>query len=584
MGGVQTLVSGLTRPLAHVVHIGAGAGTELALWQTAGAQTITLIEGDPGIAERLETESGAGVKVIAAVVSGDTSKRAFRRMSFADLSSLRAPTGLKELFPGLKTLSQDMVIPVDPAQLIDRDALSETGANLLMIEAPGEALGILKALEAADLLLQFDAIHLQEARTPLYDNAPPAKEIRDYLTGAGFTARFEVNPEDPERPCLSAEIDRVAIAHKRQSAAMSGAMAAMETRNSQLEEALEDAGRTALDLRAGLATLQQQSAARIKEMDAEAETLKVAQTAALAAAGQAANQEIGTAQSALSDARQHLKEQLESHEAAMHEAAREIDTSRGELSEAKTRFEAELEAAREAGLKAGAARDELTGELTRAQGELSQAKAALEAGLAAAAAERSEAQAELVRVRQDSAQRAEQVAGLRVAREEMGQEMEGLQVELGQAERAERQAGEQSARLGAEIEKLTADLTAELAAAEVAASQKTEAVRGGLTAELTAARAELATRNDQVKGLQDAREGVAQEMQSLRAELAGALSQVAQIKALETSLEAARKDSQKAGEARNTAEHRLAQAREEMLKAEGQISLIRDLLLHGPGL
>ena len=210
---MQTLLSNLTRPLAHVVHIGAGAGGCVPAWREAGAKSITLIEGDPEIAEQLKAQIGAhdGVSVVQAVVSGDIRARAFWRMNFSGLNSLRPPTGLKELFPGLKTLSKEQVQPVDPARLIAPLDLSDGGCNLLVIEAPGEALGILKALAAADLLLQFDMIHLTEARAPLYNKAPPAADILTYLVEAGFRARFEDDPLDPEQPCLTARLERATL-------------------------------------------------------------------------------------------------------------------------------------------------------------------------------------------------------------------------------------------------------------------------------------------------------------------------------------------------------------------------------------
>ena len=45
-----------------------------------------------------------------------------------------------------------------------------------------------------------------------------------------------------------------------------------------------------------------------------------------------------------------------------------------------------------------------------------------------------------------------------------------------------------------------------------------------------------------------------------------------------------REAARKAEAARDQAEHRMRQSRDEMLKAEGQIRLLRDLLLNGPSL
>ncbi len=463
-GALQTLLSGLTRPLAHVVHIGAGSGAELALYQAGGAASVTLIEADAETADRLETLAGAheGVTVIRAVVSGDTRKRAFRQMNFPDLSSLRVPTGLKELFPGLRILSKELVTPVDPARLITPLDLPDTGANLLVIEAPGEALGILRALAPDDLLQRFDAIHLQEARAPLYDQAPAAEDIRAYLVGAGFTAVFETSPRDPERPYLSACLDRMALQQKRAYDALVVRLERARARNEELTGQLaavrESTEAEITALRAGLAGAERQ---------------------ALEHAGQA----------------EGLREDLA---AARETAAQDMAALRAEL----TGVQAELTGVQQESRGGGGKRDP-----------------------------------------NNSTQRSK---GWHTASEETGQELAALQGELAEAR-------ERAGQLDGQIEELTG--------ARAALVQELAALRD----ELASARQESDARAQQVNGLRAAREEVALEMAALRGELA-----------------AAQKGSEQSREARAGAEHRLAQAREEMLKAEGQINLIRDLLLQGP--
>ena len=496
---MQTFLSNLSQPLAHVVHIGAGTGEAVPVWQAAGARMITLIEGDPGIAEQLETQVGAheGVRVVQAVVSGDLRERAFRRMNFPDLNSLRAPTGLKQLFPGLKTLSKDLVQPVDPASLVAPLGLSDTGieagTNLLLIEAPGEALGILKALAAADLLLHFDRVQLIEARESLYNKAPPAADIAAYLVEAGFSAAFADDSPDPEQPWLIARLDRAALAQSRRFEAMSAKLAQAEADNAALSGDLE----------------------RVTEA---AEVQR--------AAGEAAQQQAGEVAS-------ELASELASARAA---AVAEVEGVRAEL-------------------------------------------AGVREQLAGAQAETAQVAEQLADAQREAGQRAEQVAVLRVAREEMGLEMAAVKAELEQARRQATgaQAGQQ-AQLNGQIE--------------------------ALNSQLAAVQAELAQSAEQVTGLRVAREDVAQEMQRLRAEqakavekvtgqaaevAAGQAAQAAQIAVLESALKEALADGEQASErakeadkaASKAAEQRLGQARDEMLKAEGQINLIRDLLLHG---
>lgn len=331
---MQKFLSGLARPLAHVIHIGAGTGSDLPAYLKAGAGAVTLIEADPELARQLEAQIGdqTGVTVIEAAVSGDLRRRVFRRANAPELSSFRNPTGLKELFPGLRILSAEPVRPGDPVQLIkslDLPGLGpesgpESGSTLLVIEAPGEALGILRALEAADLLMCFDAIRLQEGVARLYHKAATADEICAYLTGMGFSAALEKHPVDPERPFVNARIDRQALEHKRHAEALAKSLEQMRAQNKQLSARHDAASKEAEGLRAELAAAQQQSFERAEQIRDQM------------AAREKVGKELEGLRAELSAAQQKSREQddrigaLSAAREAMHkeaEAARQAQTS-----------------------------------------------------------------------------------------------------------------------------------------------------------------------------------------------------------------------------------------------------------------
>ncbi|PCH75608.1 MAG: hypothetical protein COC12_00240, partial [Rhodobacteraceae bacterium] len=275
-----TILTDLARPIAHIVHIGAGMGHDLPTYLEAEPGFVTLVEADLDAIAQLESVAcdHPGVTVIEAAVSANNRKRAFRRTNFPELNSFRKPTELKELFPGLRTLSEEVVKPTDPVRLIRDLDMSREGSNLLVIEAPGEALGILKALNAADLLLGFDAIRLQEGREALYHRAPTAKDICNFLVKAGYLVGFEAAPEDSERPYLIARVDRVALEATRQIDALTATLAQVQRQCDQIGAEHSAATQQAEELRARLAerdtqieNLQGQHSAatqRAKELDA----------------------------------------------------------------------------------------------------------------------------------------------------------------------------------------------------------------------------------------------------------------------------------------------------------------------------
>jgi len=208
-------LDGLPRPIALIAHLGAGPGEALDRWRASGAETVLLVEAEPEAAAELSARAAGDkrVKVVHAAVSADPRPRPFHVANFADLSSLRAPApALRELFPGLRIVSDEVVTPRDPVSVLGESLPGEDrGSALLVLETPGETLGILEALEKADALHRFDAICLQEGVEPLHDGAAPLAEIRDRLARAGYDLRDEAQPEDPDRPRLIARLDRAAL-------------------------------------------------------------------------------------------------------------------------------------------------------------------------------------------------------------------------------------------------------------------------------------------------------------------------------------------------------------------------------------
>lgn len=227
---------------AHLLHIGAGTGAELAARQAAGETRFTLVEADPDTARALATRLRGmpGVQVIPGAVSADLTPRPFRRCNLPGLNSFRAPEGLKALFPGLRVLDENPVTPLDPVALVAGLELGEDAA--LLIEAPGEALGILQALQAAGHLERFATIRLQEGRETLYAGAPPAGAIRDWLEDNGFIALLETDSEDPDRPHLSATRPAALI---RLRAECDAALSAMQVLRAELGEVRTVAGERA---------------------------------------------------------------------------------------------------------------------------------------------------------------------------------------------------------------------------------------------------------------------------------------------------------------------------------------------------
>jgi hypothetical protein len=282
------MLRNLPRPIAQVVHLGAGYGDSLSAYLEADAGSILLVEADADVAAELATRHRAEsrVKVLQEAVSGDTAPRPFFQANVPSLSSLRPLDGLRELFPGLRILSEKIVTPADPATLLD-GRLVEDGSRLLVLETPAETLGILKALDAAGLLQSFDAVALREWREPFNESVVPLDQIRDCLECAGFLMDVDPDPQDPDRPWLSGRINRAMLQRCREAEAQIIALdtalvevrAAAEKQGTELEATREQAQALTSERDTSRKALAEREA-ELKELREKAQALTVERDAA----------------------------------------------------------------------------------------------------------------------------------------------------------------------------------------------------------------------------------------------------------------------------------------------------------------
>lgn len=357
---LSSVFSSLEAPVACVVHVGAGAGGDLPLYTGAGARRIVLAEADPECAAELRARlrDMPGVEIVQAAVSGDTTPRPFHRTSFSDLSSLRAPTALRELFPGLRIVSHKPVAPVDPIKLV-ADLEDVEGLRALVLEAPGESLGILAALEDAGKLRDFGLICLCEGRAALYDGAPALADIRAWLDAADYRVETETPPADPDRPWLTARPDttraalRAELAALREETARLGSEAAAvrkdaEATATELETLKADAGRREHVFRQETGRLTgERDAARKRNTD-------------LAAERDTARKDAETAQAELETLRAEHARQEDTFRQETGRLTAERDAARNRNAKMAEEHEAALEAARaEAAQRRGQGHDEI---------------------------------------------------------------------------------------------------------------------------------------------------------------------------------------------------------------------------------
>jgi FkbM family methyltransferase len=185
-----------------LVHLGAGACNELDAHLARKPKRMLLVEADPQLAEALQarTASLQQVQVQCAAVAAHEGFATFHRFNLPYAGSLHAATGLRELFPGLRTVDQLKVETISPVTLLQPLQLQPNQENLLIVDLPGEELAVLKALQQGDQLFLFRQLQLHCGRQPLYENSEPAATVLRWLQEQGFDLIAEEAGDDPDRP------------------------------------------------------------------------------------------------------------------------------------------------------------------------------------------------------------------------------------------------------------------------------------------------------------------------------------------------------------------------------------------------
>lgn len=218
-----------------IVHFGMAQSNWVHESAWPGCSEIFLVEGDPVHAGLLEKQlSGRhGVKIFTGVVPpGGTSAPELRRFNLSRFNSVREPTQLLEIFPGMVTTSRVAVPVFDPLVLTRRIKPVEKAENWLSIAMPGSELDILAALDNGVALGKFSRVFMAASRSPLYEGGATIGVIREWLQNRGFRCTRCVDDSDPDMATWQFDVDEVA-----------GQLATAKKVIDSLETALERANR-----------------------------------------------------------------------------------------------------------------------------------------------------------------------------------------------------------------------------------------------------------------------------------------------------------------------------------------------------
>lgn len=185
-----------------LLYLGAGRGSDLEIYLSAGPERVILVEPDPDAVRHLRGRAVEDdrVEVVEAAVSSESGTATLSTFNIRGFNSLRRPTGLLELYPGLRQTGQAEVTVRQAAELVQELKISGGKPHWLVVDAPGEQGAVLSNLHDAELLRRFVRVEVRAPKSPLFDGAAPLDTIAELLDGSGYEVSSADAYTDPDRP------------------------------------------------------------------------------------------------------------------------------------------------------------------------------------------------------------------------------------------------------------------------------------------------------------------------------------------------------------------------------------------------
>lgn len=332
-----------------IIHIGAGQAAELGDWLKAGAEHIVLVEPNPTLAETLRqnTSGEPRVTVVEAAITTNPANNLLHEYNLPEASSLRPATGLKQLFPGLKTVNTHSVATLTPAQLMEQYGPEPGEPATLVLQAPGEEHAIIQALAEAEVLSCFSELWVTTNPEPLYEDSEAAETLLNTLQTLGYNVQQE-NQQDPDWPtwqlARDPQQDKIAALEKelqsleQQLADIQQQKAKADQRAKSAEQALTEAEKARNQAEKALAEEKEQQ--KIREQNLHAEIKELHQKAQdLTKAREALAEEQGAHQQTTKALEDH-KQWFRSRKVQAEELQAENAQLKTELEQLKTVLEA----------------------------------------------------------------------------------------------------------------------------------------------------------------------------------------------------------------------------------------------------
>ncbi|MCC5450294.1 hypothetical protein LMJ53_00910 [Rheinheimera sp. UJ51] len=318
----------------QLIWLGAGSARQPNLNFNAFSQ-VTLVDAREDACLALtQAFSEPTVTVLQQLVSVEAANHSFTCYNLPEFSAISPVTGLKELFPGLKSKSQEQLPSQAINELLEQINAKQqlvAEANTLIIDIPDQALALLNKLIETKKLSLFSNVVISYGSSELYKGMPGISAITELLEKQYFTLK-NTDDTDPDLPLYTFKLD--AAAKK-----ITELNNKVEHLTEQLASAEQRETATLQQLEKQQAELSKQLAAVKQQADSEKQPLEQQKTE-LTKQLEAAKQQATSDKQQLEQQKAELAKQLET-------AKQQASTDKQQLEQQKAELAKQLEAAKQ---------------------------------------------------------------------------------------------------------------------------------------------------------------------------------------------------------------------------------------------
>ncbi|WP_372737909.1 hypothetical protein [Neptunomonas sp.] len=192
----------------HFVWIGAGEAIDTRLMDQfveayPSGKVVFLEARDSAVDQLLKQYHGQDKYTILRTLVDVTAKpTTFYILNLPEFSSLRQPTGLVDLFPGVAIYKSDLIDTQTINGCLERLEIDDDQSNHLYIDVPAQAGELIRKLIDDGTIYMFAVVHLALSIKSLYDEDEKADLIVALLAEHGFSVDYQDNT-DPDMPIIS---------------------------------------------------------------------------------------------------------------------------------------------------------------------------------------------------------------------------------------------------------------------------------------------------------------------------------------------------------------------------------------------